>query len=79
MKEYSVAYSGNERNKPLIGIVWLEDIEKIFSYYLLEGIPAEIRAFLAALPEGVELTYRFPGTADTIEICNASDLLTQPF
>lgn len=75
MKEYSVIYDGISLGDQLIGIVWIEDIEKIFRFYFSKGIPSEIRAFLESLPEGVELIYRFPGTTDKIEICNAYDLL----
>lgn len=74
MREYYVFWNGISRNDKLIGIVWLEDIEKIFRLYFFDGMPSEFRAELEALQLAKTIVYTFPSTNDTLEICNAEDL-----
>jgi len=75
VKEYFVIWNGASMGKSLCGTLFLDDLERIFSLYYYGVTPWSIRDRVECLHPGETIRYTFPGTADTIEICNASDLL----
>ena len=75
MKEFFVMWDGASVGKSLCGTLFLEDLDRIFSLYYYGVTPWSIRDRAEALQPGETIRYIFPGTTDTIEICNASDLL----
>ena len=64
-----------QMGKSWCGILRECDIERIFSQYYYWVLPWSVRDRMGELQPGENIKYIFPGTADTIEICNASDLL----
>lgn len=76
-KEYFVLWDGSSMGKSCCGILWECDVEQIFSLYYYGVLPWSIRDRMRDLQPGETIRYIFPGTTDTIEICNAHDLLEQ--
>lgn len=75
MKEFFVMWDGASVGESLCGTLFLEDLDRIFSRYYYGVTPWSIRDRAESLQPGETIRYIFPGTTDTIEICNASDLL----
>lgn len=75
IKEFFVIYDGANTGDSYCGTLFLEDLDLIFSWYNCRAMPHSIRESLEALLPGQTFAYTFPGTTDTIRICNASDLL----
>ena len=75
MKEYYVLWDGASLGKNYCGTLFEYDIERIFSYYYYGVIPWDIKYQMKTLQPGQNIRYIFHGTTDTIEICNAHDLL----
>ena len=77
MKEFFVMWDGTSHGKSYYGTLFECDIERIFSMYFYGVLPWSIRDRMRELQPGQNIRYIFPGTTDTIEICNSSDLLEQ--